>query len=293
MKCDTYSEILVLGSVVNDIVFLPKGKTKEFFGGTGANISYGLGLLGLHPTLFSVVGSDFGSKFKSHLEKHGINLALSVNKKNKTATFLIDKTVKGATKETWQPNVYNEIENISLLKAVKKPLLQKIKIAVFSPGTAKSTLRHLKEFRAVNKNAFVIFDPGQMIYTYSKKVFLECLEYSDMLIINEFETEFLEDVLKLNLKKILDNKIFIKTLGEKGSTIYTKDDHFTVPVFKAKKFIDATGAGDAYRAGLIYGIVHNYTLLDGAKLGAKIASKNVEHLGCQNYTFKVKLIDIN
>lgn len=282
------TEILVLGSVVNDVVLLPKNKREEFFGGTGANIAYGLGMLGISATLFSVAGKDFNNKFAKHLSALGVDLKLYVDKKEISAQFLIDKRVKNNRKEIWEPNIYNKIEEISLLKFVNKTHLRSVKIAIFSPGTPKSIAKHLHEFRSVNQDAFVIFDPGQMTYFYSKKVFKECISLADMLILNEFEFEHVERAWKQDLKKLLKKKILIKTLGEKGSEIYLDNEATAVPVFKTKKFVDATGAGDAYRAGLIYGITEDFTLIEAATFGSELASKCVEHLGCQSYTFNVK-----
>lgn len=280
-------EILVIGSVVRDIVRTSLGKEKEFPGGTGGNIAYGLGMLGLHPSLFSVAGKDFGTNYAKYLEKKGVNLKVYIDKKDKTAVFYIGKGQEGVHNESWKPNVFNKIEKISLNTVFNREEFQKIKIAIFSPGTPKSTERHIKEFYKNTKDAIIIFDPGQMISLYTKKQINKCIELSNILILNEFESIEAEKILGKDLLKFFKNKILIKTLGHKGSTIYKNGERIFIKAIKPRKVINAVGAGDAYRAGLIYGLINNLTLEKSCFLGAKMASRNIQCLGCQEYTFKI------
>lgn len=283
------SNILVVGSVVKDIVHLPNGIKKKFFGGTGANIAYGLGILKIESTLFSVAGKDFNPVFSNHLKKYGINLKVYVNKKAKTAVFSVIEGIKGKkNKEIWQPNVYAEIENIKLSSLVSETDFPKIKIAIFSPGTPVSTINHLKEFNEKKKKGSIaIFDPGQMTAYYSPKQFKECCDLSDILILNELEFKQSNEKLDEKLLKIFKNKILIQTLGHLGSVIYQNGKIVLIRAVKPKEVVNVVGAGDAYRAGLIYGIYKKMTLEKSCELGARMASKNVEFLGCQKYSFKL------
>lgn len=279
-------KILVVGSVVEDTVRLSGGKEKKFPGGTGGNIAYGLGMLGLVPTLFSVAGKDFNQNYAKHLEKYGVNLKVQIYPKGETAVFYIGKDQEGIHSEFWKPNVFNKIEKLSLNKKFNTKDLQKIEIAIFSPGTPKSTEKHIKEFCKNKKNAMVIFDPGQMIGRYTKKQMTKCIELSDILILNEFEFIEAEKILKKDPLKLLQNKILIKTLGGKGSVVYRNGEIIFVETVKPKKVVSALGAGDAYRAGLIFGLFNGLTIKKACLLGAKMASKNIEYLGCQKYKLK-------
>ncbi|MFA6523966.1 MAG: PfkB family carbohydrate kinase [Candidatus Paceibacterota bacterium] len=281
-------EIIVIGSIVRDIVELTNGKKKEFLGGTGANISYGLGVLGLNPTLISVVGKDFSKKIKEYFKKNKINLNIFKDKKEDTAVFSVIKKTKGKDIEIWKPNVFNKIEKLSLSYFLNKKELEKVNIIIFSPGTPISTHLHLKQFyEKGNKDAVVIFDPGQMTNMYTKKQFTECLKFSDILILNELEFKQAEKIIKKKILESFKDKIIIKTLGHKGSAIYKNKEVFNIPIVKPKKVVSAVGAGDAYRAGLIFGILNKMSLEESCKLGAKLASKNVEFLGCQQYDFSL------
>ena len=282
-------EILVVGLAVRDVVVLANGKEKVFFGGTGANISYGLGMLGVSPVFLSVAGKDFNSGFAQHLKKHGVNLKVFTDKKEETAVFLIVKQKNGKQIESWHPNVFNKIEKLKLSSLLSKKDFGKIKIAIFSPGTPISIINHLREFSKNKiKDSFVIFDPGQMTHHYSKEQFTECCKLCDMLILNELEFKQSNKKLEGKLLELFKDKILIKTLGEKGSDVFLKGKKNHVMPIKVRKVVSVVGAGDAYRAGLIYGLSKKLDLISACKLGAQLASKNVECLGCQEYSFKIK-----
>ncbi|MEI6580885.1 MAG: PfkB family carbohydrate kinase [bacterium] len=282
------NEILVIGSVVRDVTILPSGKKKEALGGTGTNIAFGLGVLGLYPYLVSVVGNDFNKKFQNFLNKNGIVLKLIRNNAGKMAAFSVKISKDERELWDWQANVANEIEKIKLSSIFKLHDLKNIKIVIFSPGTHKSVLKHMKEFNnQKSKNAILIFDPGQTIDTYTKKEFLECSKLANILILNEMEFNKAEKIIKKGLLKLFKNKIIIKTLGEKGSEIYNKGRMIYVPIIKAKKTVSTVGAGDAYRSGLIYGLLNNMSLEDSCKLGTKFSSRSVGKVGCHKSFFKI------
>lgn len=282
------SNILVVGSIVRDVVCLPNGIKRNFFGGTGANIAYGLGILKIKSTLFSVAGKDFNPVFLNHLKKYGIDLKVYVDKNAKTAVFSVVEKAKSKNREIWQPNAYAEIENIKLSFLLNKKDFLKIKIAIFSPGTPLSAANHLKEFnKNTKKGSIAIFDPGQMTDCYSQKQFKECCALSDILILNELEFKQSNKKLNGQLLKIFKNKILIQTLGDRGSIIYQNGKIIFIRAVKPKRVVNVVGAGDAYRAGLIYGLFKKMTLEESCRLGARMASKNVEFLGCQKYSFKL------
>ncbi len=173
-------KILVNGSVALDTIL-----EKEFFGGTGANIAYGLGKLKANPLLFSLAGEDFKKDYEPHLKKTGVALRVHIEKKSLTANFRIDTDKSSKEIISWQSNVYKKINKISLIKTIRKSELKNVSIAIFSSGTPESILRHISEFKKINKNAITIFDPGQEINNFSKKILEKCAYFCDIFIINE------------------------------------------------------------------------------------------------------------
>lgn len=278
MASKSKGRILVAGSVVIDTIL-----EKEFFGETGANIAYGLGKLKAAPILFSLAGEDFEKNYKAHLEKSGVELRIHIVEKGKTASFSCVTNKKQEQIGIWTPNAYKNIHKISLWKTIAKKEIKDARIAIFSPGTPKSILKHMSEFKKITSGVLVIFDPGQEIDNFSKKELEKCIGLGDIFIVNENEYARAEKILKQDLLKIFNKKIIIETLGEKGSVISQNNKSTKIKAIRPKKIVDTTGAGDAYRAGLIFGLWKGLSLVKACALEAKIAARNIEYLGCQKY----------
>ena len=237
-------KILVVGSISWDVIFSVKGRIndnihikkgklgmqsmmfvagdkKEFYGGTGANISYGAGILGGKPVLFSLAGKDFEGDFKNHLKKSGVDLKVTIDKKGFTADFYGITDDVGEQIGIWQPNAYSEIEKIKLTDTISISEIKKFGVAIFSPGSPKSIQKHMQEFKKhADKEATVIFDPGQVIAYFSKQDFLKCLKLCDIFISNEVEMKQAEKIIGKKLPDLLNHlgKIVIETKSKEGST---------------------------------------------------------------------------
>jgi|GEM_PF-1505563 adenosine kinase len=312
---------LVVGSVAFDLIFPIHGKiqdeiliekngtlgrqnlmftakTKEsFFGGTGGNISYGLGLLGKKPLFFSLAGKDFEGEYSNHLQKSGVDSRVVVNERGWTATFYGMSDELGQQIGVYQPNAYEKVHTHSLSETFTQKDFDSIGVAIFSAGTGRSMYRHMREAREkCGKDTLVIFDPGQVISVFYDKALLEkTLKLADIFIGNEVECKQLQTILGYDINALFSKgiKAVIETLGEKGSIIYEqglanldgrRDLLKTrIPAVKAKKVVEATGAGDAYRAGMIAKLLEGKTLKDACEFGSKIASFSVAYRGGQTY----------
>ncbi len=264
-------------------------KTREhFWGGTGGNIAYGLGLLKQKPLLFSLAGQDFeGSGFLPYLKKAGVDSRVVSDKKGWTATFYGMSDELGQQIGVYQPNAYEKVHTIPLSKTISATDFKNIGVAIFSAGTGMSILRHMKETREkCGKDTLIIFDPGQVISIFYDKALLEkTLTLADIFIGNEVEIKQLQTILGYSIPKVLEKGVraVIETLGEKGSVIYEDGKTTRVNAVKAKKVVEATGAGDAYRAGMIAKLLEGENLKDACAFGAKIAALSVGSRGGQNY----------
>jgi adenosine kinase len=131
-----------------------------------------------------------------------------------------------------------------------------------------------------------IFDPGQSLPVLSAETLCQSIEGCLILIANDYELELITN--KTGLKKAALLKMarnIIVTQGEHGSLVSTQDEEFKIPAVKPKKAVDPTGAGDAYRGGLISGLVHGKSIKDSARMGSVSASFCVEVYGTQDYRF--------
>jgi len=320
------TRVLVVGSVAFDMIFGIHGKIQDeilvekngklgrqnlmftaktrehFWGGTGGNIAYGLGLLGKKPILFSLAGRDFdGSGFGTHLKESGVDSRVVVNEKEWTAVFYGMSDELGQQIGVYQPNAYEKIASVPLSKALTRKDFDSIGVAIFSAGTGKSIYRHMKETREwCGKTVTIIFDPGQVISIFYDKILLEkTLALADIFIGNEVECKQLQTILGYSHDKLLARglRAVIETRGEKGSIIYenldipSETDRFQMvqvpPIWisavKAKRVVEATGAGDAYRAGMIAKLLEGKTLKESCEFGSKIAARSVACHGAQMY----------
>ncbi len=312
-------KVLVCGSVVIDTLFNLRGtiierinisngklgnqnfsfssfEKKESPGGNAGNISYGLAQLGQKPLMTTIVGKDFDSKFKKYYEDLGVSLKLYTDKEGYTATFYAMTDENKEQIGVFQPNAllkYNE--KILLKDLINSKDFNDIKIAIVSAQSAKATISKLKEINKIGKGKiFTIFDPGQELLTSFEKnipALKKALSLSNMIIINEVETNQIEKILNISKKDIFSFGIeyLIETLGDKGSILYTKDLSKIIPVDKVKKVVDPTGAGDAFRAGLIHGLLNDMEIEEAMKIGSIVASESVRYVGGQGYSIPKKL----
>lgn len=277
-----------------NLMFVAKEK-KNYFGGTGGNISYGLAKLGMKPLLFSVAGKDFEGDFSKHLNQVGVDVRVKVEKSGWTATFYGMSDEETQQIGVYQPNAYEAIDKVSVTEMISKKDFDDVGVAIFSAGTGKSIYKHMKEVRDLRgKDVCVIFDPGQVISIFYDKPLLEkTLKLADIFIGNEVECKQLETILGYGYKKLLDSglKAVIQTNGEQGSVLHEKENVTEIKAIKPKKVVETTGAGDAYRAGLIYGILNGKTLIDSCNVGAYMGAQNVETFGGQSYNVLINDVE--
>jgi len=262
-------------------------KSQYYYGGTAGNIAYGLGVLGFKPLMFSAVGEDFNRDYREHLEKHGVICKPIVGPGgSETAKcFQISDDLHQQI-TIFQANFYGDrLDDMSLYETISKKELKEVGVAIFSPGNNLSTLNNTLEFRRVNKDAIVIMDPGMNVTGFTKEDITECISHSNILISNDIEILRIEKVHNFSIKDLLSIGLqyVVETKGERGSTLYSTKAKVEVPIVKPKKVVETTGAGDAYRAGMIAGLLEGQDIKTACKLGAKVASKCVEEYSGQSY----------
>ncbi len=291
--------VLVAGSLVFDTIMNFSGRFSDYlrnknihnfnisfelnkidtnFGGTAGNIAYNLALLKQSSQILTVVGTDFFS-YNKKLKKLGINLTAVKKSFNSNASAYIITDRKGKQISGFFPGSND-------LPLFNKILTKKIILAIISPDQKK---RMLATWQWSNNNKIpYIFDPGQQVINFTAKELLKIISQSQLLIVNDFEVKIICKKLKKSLRKIMPQNIpLIVTKGVKGSDIFLNNKKILIPIVRPNINADPTGAGDAYRAGLIKGIINKLSLEKSAKLGATIAAYSVENRGAQNYKFNL------
>lgn len=275
------------GKITSLNLALVSPKSPEFRrGGTGGNIAYGIGFLGAPAILFSSVGHDYASDYINQLSTLGIESGAEIYNDEFTAHCYMITDPNKEQIIIWQPNAADHMEQISVEKSFSKEQLDDVAVAIYSPGTAVSTLKHMNEVKKLNPAIVNIFDPGQMVNTYTQEQFIEALKLSDIIIINDAEVlkARTRGLFKESLHKDFPQLMLIETKGAEGAFYYLPDgSEWQVGVAPHATMLDPTGAGDSFRSGLIYAFLNGDSWVQAGRFGAAIAAACISSLGGQSY----------
>jgi len=261
-----------------NVCFQVDGVT-ENYGGTAGNIAYALKLMGEAPVFSATIGSD-NHKYFEWLEKNEIAAeGIKVVPEELTAGAYITTDTSNNQITGFNPGAmkYSSELDFSSLSAEDDLLL-------VSPGNLDDMINYPKEAKA--KGISYIFDPGQALPVLQGDDLIDVITDCFILIVNDYEFNLILDKTgktKEELLALAQNSII--TLGENGSELYTAEGKVAVKPFTAAKVVDPTGAGDAFRGGLISGLLQGKDLAKSAVLGSVCASFAVECNGTQVYSF--------
>ncbi|OGY45117.1 MAG: hypothetical protein A2729_05520 [Candidatus Buchananbacteria bacterium RIFCSPHIGHO2_01_FULL_39_14] len=263
---------------------------KESFGGTAGNIAYNLALLGLKPSILTNVGAKDFLPYQKWLKKNKIDLSqikILPNQQTASAYIITDQVdnqivgfYPGAMSRPLKADLKSQISNL------------KSEMAIVSPQNPVDMFKLPEIFQ--RKKIPYIFDPGQQVSTLSGNQLKQAILGSEVLIGNDYEISLINKKTGWSEKTILQKtKLFVTTLGKNGSIIKYRDPLAAfggfrmtrIPPAKPKNTSDPTGAGDAYRAGLIYGLLKNWPLPKVGRLAGLVAVYTVEKYGTQTHHF--------
>lgn len=263
---------------VINVCFMVNGIVEKF-GGTAGNIAFNLALLDEQSIVLASAGRDFDA-YEIWMRQHNLPLA--------GIRRIEDEFTAGAYITTDLSD--NQITGFNP-GAMKHPSLYQFNnekpeetFAIISPGNFEDMLSFSRFYK--ERKIKYIFDPGQQIPVLSKDHLLEMITGSEILIVNDYELQMIENAVDLTKPELLNlTKTVIVTMGEIGSLVCKSHQEINIPVARAKKVVDPTGAGDAYRAGLIKGLISQQDLQVAAQMGSTIASFAVECYGTQEHHF--------
>ncbi len=251
----------------------------EKFGGTAGNIAYSLSLLNEKPTILATIGKDYQSYFE-WLEKNKISLeGIKIIESELTAGAYITTDKSDNQITGFNPGAMKYPSEYSFNHGG-----QEESIVIISPGNLKDMAEYAKACRDMNIK--YICDPGQSLTSWDKKALIEWIDGSMLLISNDYELEMIINMSGMDKKKLLTlTQTIITTLGEKGTLISTQGADISIPAAVIKDVVDPTGAGDAYRAGLLKGLVMGKDIQTAAKIGAVAATYAIENYGTQEHSY--------
>jgi adenosine kinase len=251
-------------------------KVEETRGGSGANIAYNSARLGERPVLLSSVGKDAADYVKA-LKSEGVDTSHVHMSDLPTPSFNVmtdsdDNQVGG-----FYPGAMSDAGGLTL-----KPWVGKDIVVCVSPHDPDAMRERVRE--CLEHGFPMVYDPGQQVTNTSAEDLQAGTEAAEILMTNDYEFGVLCERTGITAEAIKERTpIVITTLGKEGSVIEgTKSPSpIAIPIVKAPDFTEPTGAGDAYRAGFLYGYLRKWQLPTCGRLGATVASFAVEHHGTQ------------
>ena len=258
-----------------NVCFLTPEMRREF-GGTAGNISYNLKLLGEEPLLMATVGEDIEPYF-SRLDALGIGRThLKRIGGEFTAQAFITTDLDDNQITAFHPGAMNYSHENRIDADLGA------RLAIVGPDGKEGMLQHSRQC-AEHRIPF-LFDPGQGLPMFSREELLEMVRLADYLAVNDYEGKLLEEKTGRALEELArELKALIATRGANGSTIYAGGRQIDIPAVTASAVVDPTGCGDAYRAGLLYGIAQGWDWETTGRLASLMGAIKIAQRGPQNH----------
>lgn len=256
------------------------------FGGSGSNIAYSLALLGQRPYLISQVGTDW-QRYRQWLLHHQVRLDCVrrvTNDTCSTAHIITDLKDNQITAFHFGAMRYAATAERSIRHRVERLVKSETTMALLAAGNLDDMLTLAQLYQ--RQHVRYIVDPGQQTVWLTPAQLRILLRGASALIVNDYELAMVEKKLRTTTARLRRQLPYlIVTLGEKGAVWYVLGKRHTLPVAKPKQVVDPTGAGDAYRAGVILGLAQQWDVSLAGRVAALCATYAIEQYGTQQHTF--------
>ncbi|MEU2191394.1 carbohydrate kinase family protein [Micromonospora sediminicola] len=249
-------------------------------GGAGANIAYGMGLLGMTPTLVGAAGTDFDD-YRLWLQRHGVDCAsVRVSTTAHTARFVCTTDDDHNQIASFYPGAMGEARLVDLLAVADRVGVPDL--VVIAPDDPAAMRRHTHVCRR-NGWRFAA-DPSQQLVRLSGAEIRQLIIGASYLLTNDYERQLLQTRTGLSTAEILDIvDLHVVTRGADGVRILHRDGHLDVPAAVVPDPADPTGGGDAFRAGFFTALSWGLGIHQAAVAGCEVAALAVAHHGSQSY----------
>ncbi len=264
-----------------NISFLVKS-LKKVRGGTAPNIAYNLALTGQKTEVLGTVGCDF-EIYRQWLEGNGVGTGLiRVREDDFTASCFINTDLANNQITGFYPGAmaYDEQINISEIP------MEDVSMVIIAPTEPAAMCKWCDELQRIGIP--YLYDAGMQIPRLAAQNLASGILGARIVIFNEYEYDMMNRKTGLTVDKILEKaEIVVVTLGEKGSELWTKTERVRVPAAKPEKVVDPTGAGDAYRAGLLMGYFEGAGLEKMGKYASITSVYAIEHKGATEHRYTI------
>ena len=264
-----------------NVSFLVPQMRREF-GGCAGNIAYNLKLLGDVGYPMATVGRDVGP-YTEWMHKTGVPADyVKLIESEHTAQAFITTDLDNNQITAFHPGAMQQshLNKVSEAKTRDK----EIAIGIVAPDGRDGMIQHANGF--AEAGIPFIFDPGQALPLFDAKDLKRFVEQAAWVAANEYEWQVIQQRTGWTESDVTQlTEALIVTKGAQGSTIHIKGGPIHIPCAKTHKVVDPTGCGDAYRAGLIHGLLHGLDWPTTGRIASLMGAIKIETLGTQNHTF--------
>lgn len=260
-----------------NVSFLVPQMRREF-GGCAGNIAYNLCLLGDVGYPMATAGRDF-APYAEWMARTGVpSDHIKVIESEHTAQAFITTDLDDNQITAFHPGAMQHSHSNAVTEA------RDISIGIVAPDGRDGMLQHAAQFRAAGVP--FIFDPGQGLPMFNGDDLRAFIDQATWVAVNEYEWQLLQDRTKLSARDVAAKvEALIVTRGAEGSIIHTRDGDITIPAAKPRAIVDPTGCGDAYRAGLLHGLLHGLDWATTGRIASLMGALKIESRGTQNHSF--------
>ena len=246
------------------------------WGGCAGNIGYNLKALGGEPVVMATLGDD-GAPYRERLRALGIaGEGVRTVPGTFTAQAFIITDLDDNQITAFHPGAMNESHQNRVAD------VDQVELGIVAPDGRAGMRAHVEQFAAAGIP--FVFDPGQGLPLFSGEELIEMIEAATFLAVNDYEAKLLCDRTGLAMQEIAQRvEAVVETLGAEGSRIHTGGTTIDVPALPATALVDPTGCGDAYRAGLLYGIAQRWDWERIGRLAATLGAIKIASRGGQNH----------
>jgi adenosine kinase len=261
-----------------NVSFLVPEMRREF-GGCAANIAYTLHLLGDTALPMAAAGHDFGP-YRERLEARGISVEhIKIIDEAFTAQAFITTDLDDNQITAFHPGAmqYAHLNRVGDAGG-------KIALGIVAPDGRQAMIEHAAQFAAAGIP--FIFDPGQGLPMFSGPELEKFIEQASWVAVNDYEWGMLAQKTGLTMAEVAGRvEALIVTKGAEGSVVHAGGRVWEIPCAKPRALVDPTGCGDAYRAGLIHGLLHSLDWQTSGRLASLLGAIKIESRGPQNHAF--------
>jgi adenosine kinase len=258
-----------------NVAFLVPGLRREF-GGCAGNIAYNLKLLGGDPLIMATLGQD-GGPYRERLDQLQISQRCVTTVADAYTAQAFITTDAGSNQITaFHPGAMSFAHQNKVADAGK------VQIAIVAPDGRDSMLQHAQQ--CAEAGIPFIFDPGQGLPMFNGQELKHFIEQASYVAVNDYEAELLVERTGMSLGAIAEQvSALVVTRGEQGAEIFSKSEHLAIPCVKVDKVADPTGCGDAFRAGMLYGLTNGMDWATTGRLSSLMGAIKIAHQGPQNH----------